>query len=209
MSTTGEPLVISALEHFSYCPRQCALVHLESVWDENIFTTRGRHVHESVHEEGTQFIEGERHERALPIWSKRLGLTGKSDLVEFRAGVPFPVEYKSGKKRKGRHEELQLCAQAVCLEEMFGMIVARGALYWHGSRKRQEVEITEELRVRLELTVPRLRDLLERRILPEPPNDERCPACSLIEACIPRVIGQRSRLRTMIEALFLLEDLEN
>jgi len=91
---------------------------------------------------------------ALPIWSKRLGLTGKSDLVEFRSGVTYPVEYKSGKKRKGRHEELQLCAQAVCLEEMFGVTVAWGALYWHGSRKRQEVEITEELRVRLELTVP-------------------------------------------------------
>lgn len=209
MGLADEPVVISALEHFSYCPRQCALVRLDSVWDENLFTTRGRHLHESVHEEGTEFIEGERHERSLPIWSKRLGLTGKSDLVEFRGGVPFPVEYKSGKKRRGRHEELQLCAQAVCLEEMFGVTVERGALYWHGSRKRQEVEITEELRVRLELTVPRLRDLLERRILPEPPNDERCPECSLIEACMPRVLGERTRLKRMIGELFRLEESES
>jgi len=201
----GELVVISALERFSYCPRQCALVHLESAWEENLFTTRGRHLHESVHEEGTELIAGERHERSLPIWSRRLGLTGKSDLVEFRDGIPYPVEYKVGKKRKGRHEELQLCAQAVCLEEMFGVTVECGAIYWHGSRKRQEVAVTEELRVRLELTVPRLRELLERRILPEPPNDERCPDCSLNAACMPGTISNSGKLRRFVAELFNID----
>lgn len=200
-----EPLAISALEHFSYCPRQCALIHIESVWDENLFTTKGRHVHESVHEEGTEFIEGERHERSLPIWSRRLGLTGKADLVEFRGGVPYPVEYKSGKKRKGRHEELQLCAQAVCLEEMFGVIVTRGSLYWHGSRQRQEIEFTDILRDRLEAITPALRELIERRILPEPVNDARCPDCSLIEACMPAIVKNNARLRRVVAELFSID----
>lgn len=203
MNLVLEPVVVSAVAQFSYCPRRCALIHIDCTWNENIHTTRGRHLHESVHEEGTDYIEGKRHERALPIWSKRLGLTGKSDLVEFRDGIPYPVEYKSGKKRSGRHEELQLCAQAVCLEEMFDVRVERGALYWHGSRKRQEVEIAEELRVRLELTVPRLRDLLERRILPEPPNDARCPDCSLIDACMPAAISNSVQLRRFVAELFV------
>lgn len=89
---------------------------------------------------------------------------------------------------------------------MFGVTVEHGALYWHGSRKRQEVEITEELRALLELTVPHLRELLERRILPKPPNDERCPECSLIEACVPRVLGEQGKLRAALQDLFTLDE---
>ena len=202
----AEQVLISALEHYSYCPRQCALIHIESVWDENVYTTRGRHVHEGVDEETSHFLEGVRFERALPIWSRRLNLVGKADLVEFPDGVPYPVEYKSGKARRGRHEELQLCAQAVCLEEMFGIAVNRGALFWHGSRKRQEVLITDELRGRLEDLIPALSDLIEKCFVPPPVNDARCPECSLLESCIPAVVAEKQRVTQALVKLFALDD---
>ena len=145
-----EPIMISALEHFSYCPRQCGLIHLEQSFDENIYTMRGRDVHENVDVESSKVAAGVRYERALPIWSRRLNLTGKADLVEFHGEVPFPVEYKSGRHRKGSHEALQLCAQAVCLEEMFGFKVEKGAIYWHASRERLEVLFDSAARARLE-----------------------------------------------------------
>jgi len=129
-----DPIMISALEHYSYCPRQCALIHVEQVWGENLYTMRGRDVHENVDVESSHEVAGIRYERALPLWSKRLNLVGKADLVEFHGETPYPVEYKSGTHRAGHHEALQLCAQAICLEEMFGVPVEKGALFWHGSR---------------------------------------------------------------------------
>ncbi len=133
-----DPIMISALEHYSYCPRQCALIHVEQVWGENLYTMRGRDVHENVDVESSHDVAGILYERALPLWSKRLNLVGKADLVEFHGETPYPVEYKSGTHRAGHHEALQLCAQAICLEEMFGVPVEKGALFWHGSRERRE-----------------------------------------------------------------------
>ena len=123
----GIPLVLlSMLEHYSYCPRQCALIHVEQTFDENLYTQRGRFLHERVDEPGGE-REGEvRAERALSLWSERLGLIGKADLVEFYGETPYPVEFKSGKRRKWGHDDLQLCAQALCLEEMTGQPVPKG-----------------------------------------------------------------------------------
>src|SRR5687768_7704070 len=109
-------ILISALEHWSYCPRQCALIHLEQTYDENLFTLRGNRAHRSVDEAGAAAAAGERVIRGLPLWSDRLGLTGRADLVEFREDVPYPVEHKAGRRRNWAHEALQLCAQALCLE---------------------------------------------------------------------------------------------
>ncbi len=201
-----EPVMVSALEHFSYCPRQCALIHLENVWDENVYTMRGRGVHESVDEETSEVIDGVRCEKALPIWSKRLGLVGKADLVEFREGIPYPVEYKSGRRRRGIHETLQLCAQAVCLEEMFGVRIEKGALYWHGSRGRKEVIITAELRAQLDETLAAIRRMIEEWVVPPPVNDSRCEDCSLKESCLPAVAGNARANRRAIKELFAIEE---
>lgn len=198
----AEPVMLSMLEHYSYCPRQCALIHVEQVWDENLYTLRGRDVHERVDEIGGESRQGVRIERALPVWCERLGLVGKADVVEFVDGVPCPVEYKSGRSRKGRPETLQLCAQALCLEEMFGVAVPKGALYWHGSRERREVVFTEAMRAEVERVAQAVRTMLEERRVPPPVNDKRCDGCSLKESCLPAVIAEKERGRKAARELF-------
>src|SRR5262249_17768656 len=146
-------VLVSALEHWSYCPRQCALIHLDQVWDENLYTLRGRHAHDKVDVPDTDLRDGVRIERGLPIWSDRLGLVGKADVVEFHDGTPYPVEYKHAPRRRPEHDALQLCAQALCLEEMSGRPVPRGAIYHHSSRRRREVAFTAALRARTEHAV--------------------------------------------------------
>ena len=184
-----DPIAISALQHWSYCPRQCGLIHVEQTFSENLYTIRGRHVHERADKPGNEARRGARIERALPLWSRRLGLTGKADTVEFVDGVPYPVEYKVGGRKAGGHDELQLAAQALCLEEMLGGAVPRGALYYHASRQRHEVPIDAALRKRVEETVAAIRAMLASGELPPAPNDSRCPKCSLIDSCLPGVVG--------------------
>jgi len=202
MTYKEEPVQVSALEHWSYCPRQCALIHLESVWEENVYTMRGRDVHERVDDASSHEAAGVRVERALPIWSKRLNLTGRADVVEFHEGVPYPVEYKSGRHRKGRHEALQLCAQALCLEEMLGVKIEKGALYWHGSRERKEVVFTHELRRQVEEAATEVHAMIAEKRLPPPVNDGRCADCSLREACLPHVAGDAEKSRRATKDLF-------
>jgi CRISPR-associated exonuclease Cas4 len=184
-----DPIAISALQHWSYCPRQCGLIHVEQTFSENLYTVRGRHVHERADKPGNETRRGARIERALPLWSRRLGLTGKADTVEFVDGVPYPVEYKVGGRKAGGHDEVQLGAQALCLEEMLGVAVPRGALYYHASRQRHEVAIDAALRQRVEETVAAIRAMLGSGELPPAPNDSRCPKCSLIDSCLPGVVG--------------------
>lgn len=202
MTDQPDPIMVSALEHYSYCPRQCALIHLEHVWDENVYTMRGRDVHERVDEASSHETAGVRVERALPIWSKRLNLTGRADVVEFHDGVPYPVEYKSGRHRKGHHEELQLCAQAVCLEEMLNIKVDKGALYWHGSRERKEVVLTEALKEKVGDIAAAVHEMLVTRHMPPPVNDKRCEDCSLREACLPNVAGNAMKNKKAVQELF-------
>lgn len=197
-------IMVSALEHYSYCPRQFALIHLEQSFDENIYTMRGRDVHENVDIESSRESAGVRYERALPIWSRRLNITGRADLVEFHGGVPYPVEYKSGRHRSGTHESLQLCAQAACLEEMLDVKVEKGAIYWHGSRERREVLFTGAMRGHLEEVCAAVQVVLERRQLPPPVNDKRCRDCSLKESCLPQVVGEKNRSRKAARELFSL-----
>ena len=180
--------MISALEHYVYCPRQCALIHIEQVFDENIFTLRGRMEHERTDEPESSIEYGVRVERAVPLWSDRLGLVGKSDVVEFHGDTPYPVEYKHGAKRKKTHDDVQLCAQAFCLEEMLGATIPRGAIFHHSSRRRREVEFTPELRAETERVIIETRQLLLNGVLPPPVNDARCENCSLRSACMPEIL---------------------
>lgn len=127
-------------------------------------------------------------------------------MVEFHGEVPYPVEYKSGRHRKGRHEELQACAQAICLEEMLGMKVEKGALYWHGSRERKEIIFTNELRQQVEESAAAVHAMISGRRMPPPVNDRRCTDCSLKESCMPRVVDDKARCRKAAEELFVIEE---
>lgn len=181
-----ELVPVSALQHYVYCPRQCALIHVERVWEENVYTLRGRRVHERADTPGAADRGDVRLERALPIWSERLGLIGQADVVEFLPdGTPYPVEYKSGPRLARRADEVQLCAQAICLEEMFGRPVPRGALYYHGTRRRREIAFTNVLREEVERVIREVRHLLQQQQLPAPAGDRRCRHCSLFDTCLP------------------------
>ncbi|WP_234554066.1 CRISPR-associated protein Cas4 [Thermus caliditerrae] len=182
-----EPIPISALQHYVYCPRQCALIHVEGVWEENLFTLRGRRAHEGVDVPEGMVREGVRVEYALPLFSERLGLVGRADVVEFHGGAPYPVEHKVGPRRARLADEVQLCAQALCLEEMLGVEVPRGALFYRASRRRREVRFTPELRALVERTAVEVRALLESARLPPPVHDARCRDCSLVDACMPHL----------------------
>lgn len=177
-------VLISALEHFSFCPRQCGLIHIERTFDENVYTIRGRLAHETV-DEGTA-TEGPdaRVLRGIPLWSERLGIRGRADVVELRDNGAYPIEYKVGPPR-GPHAAIQLCAQALCLEEMLGQPIARGALFHHATRRRVEIQFSAALRAQTLLTIEGVRRLLATSILPPAPNDARCVHCSLIDSCMP------------------------
>lgn len=202
MNNVADPIMLSALEHYAYCPRQCALIHLEQVWDENLYTMRGRDVHENVDTESSHDVAGVRYERALPIWCRRLNLTGRADLVEFHGETPYPVEYKSGRRKRGAPETLQLCAQAICLEEMFGVPIDKGALFWHGSKERREIVFTDAMREQVEQVTAAVRDMLDKRITPPPVNDQRCDHCSLRESCLPAVVADKRRSSRAVRELF-------
>ncbi len=192
---------LSALQHWCYCPRQCALIHVDQIFQENLYTLRGRAVHRQVDTPGLEVRAGLRVERALPVWSDRLGLIGKCDVVEFEPdGTPYPVEYKAGSRAKAAWiaacDDLQLAAQAICLEEMTGRPVPAGAVFYAGSRRRREVRIDAALCECVEAAATAVRSLLAEAALPAPVFDERCAKCSLAEACQPSARIEAGRLYT-------------
>ncbi len=166
---------------------------------------RGNDLHERVHEESSHEQAGMRLERSLPIWSRRLNLTGRSDLVEFHKEIPYPVEYKAGRRRRGIPETIQLCAQALCLEEMFGVPIVKGAIFWHGSRERMEIVFSDAMREQVERVTLAVGEMLEQRITPPPVNDKRCENCSLKESCLPGVVSDKARGRKAARELFQVE----
>lgn len=192
-------VLISAIEHYSYCPRQCALIHVEKVFDENVFTLRGSMSHERVDRPVDNVQDGVKTERALPIWSERYGLQGKADVVEFHPdGSVYPVEYKLDTRKVSGHDDLQLCAQAICLEEMLDRPVLRGAVYSGSARHRREVEFTDDLRKRTLDTVEAIRSMQDQGSLPEPVDDPRCPNCSLVHVCMPSLVSMWTGFDTFI-----------
>lgn len=198
-----EPIPLSALNQWSYCPRRCCLIHIEGEFTDNIHTARGTAEHKRADDFRQETQIGRRVETALPVWSDRLGLVGKCDVVEFLAdGTPYPVEYKHGARKKWMNDDIQLAAQAMCLEEMTGKPVPFGAIYHASSRRRREVAITAELRQAVETCVAEVRAALRGLTLPPPLNDKRCRECSLAELCQPVLLAKRERRGRFAKTLF-------
>lgn len=190
---------ISALNHFLYCPRRFALVHIEQVWFENRFTAEGRVMHERVDREGSSDRGKVRIEYGHRLVSRKLSLVGQADVVEFHrpeegstVWIPYPVEYKRGKPKKDLSDKVQLCAQGMCLEEMYGVEVAEGSLFYGKTRRRQVVLLNRELREETTETAKRLHNMIRERVTPAPVNDARCENCSFLEFCMPRICGRKS-----------------
>lgn len=205
---TSEPVNISALNQYAYCPRRCGLIYLEGEFDQNIHTARGNAEHERVDQAAhVAGKDGARVDYALPVWSETVGLIGKCDVVEhWPDGSVYPVEYKHGPRGKWLNDDLQLTAQALCLEEMFGRSVPKGAIFHASSRRRREVVFTPELCILVAQTVEAIRAMLASERLPPPVNDARCRECSLKDLCQPEAIAARSRQLRLKAGLFDTDD---
>lgn len=221
-TSTGEDFaMISALQHYMFCKRQCALIHIEGVWSENWLTATGRVMHERVDARGTESRRDLRQATALRLFSRRLGIAGVADMVEFyRAAAerdsdgrkiaarlpgaagfwrPFPVEYKRGKPKAHRADEVQLCAQAFCLEEMLGVEIPAGALFYGATRRRADVSFDPELRHLTQEVADGVRVLLASGRTPPPEYGKHCAACSLAEDCQPKTLASRRSARAWLD----------
>lgn len=185
-----DPLAISALQHYAYCPRQYALIHVEQAWSENRYTAEGRILHKRVDSAEPEQRGSTRFERGVSVLSKELGLTGKLDLLEVESGDPptyTPVEYKRGKPKTEDWDRVQLCAQALCIEEMKSVQVSQGAIWYWDIRHRVSVGIDSELRDATKSIVDNARKLLSQGKTPPPTtHKKRCRACSLADICQPQ-----------------------
>lgn len=208
-SDPDDPLPISALQHAVYCMRQAALIHIERIWAENRFTAEGRVLHDVAHEAGSRKSRGVRRVTALPLASRRLNLAGVADVIEFHVGsdgeIAFPIEYKRGKPKLHRADEVQLCAQALCLEEMAGRPVPEGALFYGETKRRVAVPFDAELRKLTVDTALAFGALVAEGRTPPPVwKAGRCRACSLIELCRPKAMAKSAlgfRQRALAAAL--------
>ena len=200
---TDEPIVaISAIEHFVYCPRQCALIHCDGVWSDNAHTVRGSRTHRRVDTGHDRRERGRLVLRAIPLWSETLGLSGRANAVEIERGAVRPVEYKSG-VRHGSAADLQLCAQALCLEEMLGVEIPDGYVWDGGPRRRVRVVFTLALRREVGEIIQKIRRQLLTASLPEAPNDRRCAECQLLHHCLPELTSAPQKVsRYMANVVF-------
>ncbi|HVU32027.1 MAG TPA: CRISPR-associated protein Cas4 [Opitutaceae bacterium] len=183
---------LSALQHYAFCPRQCALIHVERLWAENVLTAEGRVLHERAHELGTESRRDLRVARGLPLESSSLGLHGVADIVEFHrqsdgSWQPFPVEYKRGRPKHEPIDAVQLCAQAICLEEMLGARVPTGALFYGKVHRRHDVLFDEALRSETQRLATEIHTLLRAGRPPPAIYAARCHSCSLFDLCQPRI----------------------
>lgn len=194
---------LSAVNHYLYCPRRAGLIHVEGIFTDNHHTVLGNQLHQAVDIAGYETVRGVTLLRALPVWSERLGLSGKCDVVERHPeGTLVPVEFKIGKRRKFDNDDVQLCAQALCLEEMFGRDVPRGAIFHAKSRRRRAVELTDELRRRTEESIWAVHQLVEEEAVPQAVHKPQCSECSLFESCMPEVTSSPLMLAHFGRAVF-------
>jgi CRISPR-associated exonuclease Cas4 len=200
-------LPLSGIQHLLFCERQWALIHIEQQWEENRLTEEGRVLHDRVHESGTENRPGMIAARGLRLRSLRLGLAGEADVVEFHRAqneqpgavrldrqsgwwTPFPVEYKRGRPKRDAWDEVQLCAQALCLEETYGVVIAAGALFYGTTRRRTPVAFDQALRERTEALARRMHELYTARITPPALYEKKCENCSLKQRCMPTLAGK-------------------
>lgn len=202
--TAREPINLSALNQYAYCPRRCGLIYLEGEFADNVHTARGNAEHEHVDRIAHITVaSGVRVEYALPVWSERLDLVGRCDVVEFWPnGTVLPVEHKHGARKRWVNDDVQVAAQAICLEEMLGRPVNAGAVYHSTSRRRREVAVTLELTQLVAQIVDAIRAMLESGVLPAPIVHRRCRECSLKEVCQPEAVAAVQRLRDMRREFF-------
>jgi len=181
-----DSLPISALQHWLFCPRQCALIHVERLWTENRLTAEGRALHERADDGHPESRDGIRVLRAVSVASEAHGLHGVADVVEMRGSVPYPIEYKRGRPKAHRADDVQLCAQALCLEEMTGQSVSEGALFYGRNRRRVVVAVDGDLRALTLAVATDVRAAIAAGALPPPVHDpRRCNACSMHNLCRP------------------------
>lgn len=215
----GRYLLISGIQHFKFCRRQWALIHIEQQWEENVHTVIGELMHKRVHD---PYLTEKRKDviiaRALPVSSRTLGISGECDVVEFHKcedGIRiyghrglysvYPVEYKKGKPKLTEEDKLQLAAQAMCLEEMFSMPVEEGAVYYGEIRRRESVQITEELREEVRSMFQEMHQYYDRHYTPNVKYSRNCSACSLKEVCLPK-LGKTVSVKTYIGQMLGEED---
>ena len=198
---------ISALNQYVYCPRRCYLIHAEGEFTGNIHTESGTREHERVDQLAHDVKKGVRIEFALPVWSDTLGISGRCDVVEFHPdGTVFPVEYKHGKRKQWDNDDIQVAAQAMCLEEMLKTSISRAAIYHIQTRRRREVSIDQKLRNEVSATIKAVINLLNGSQCPPPTEHiKRCPQCSLNELCNPELLNEKSRLQQLSAQLFTIE----
>ncbi len=194
---------LSALQHYAFCPRQCALIHNEQVWAENWLTAQGKVLHQRVDRGEPETRKGVRYERGVLVSAELLGITGKLDLVEIElsTGNMKPVEYKRGKPKRDSWDRIQLCAQGLCLEEMQGRPVRSGALWYWQTRHRDDVEFTKQLRDETRTAIAGVRDLLASGQTPKAAYEKKCDSCSLYDLCNPKLSGN-DRSARYVHALF-------
>lgn len=197
MTDDSQLLPISALQHLLFCRRQCALIHIEGLWAENRLTAEGRVLHNRAHDGPAESRSGVRIARGLELKSERLGLYGRSDVVEFHindtgASQPFPVEYKRGKPKSNDIDRVQLCAQAICLEEMLHTEVPVGAIYYGRTRRRIDVVFDTSLRNVTEQAAGDLHELIASGQTPAAQRQPKCDSCSLLHLCLPDALRPRA-----------------
>lgn len=198
-------VALSALQHYLYCPRQCALIHVEQLWEESRHTAEGRILHERADKPKVERRKGVRTAMAMPLAAYELGITGIADVVEFhqteQGEQAFPVEYKRGKPKAHRADEVQLCAQALCLESMLHQSVPAGALYYGQTRRRADVLFDAELRQLTLDTIVAVRTMIAAGKTPTAQyNAKRCDACSLLDLCQPKILGRSRNVNDWLAA---------
>jgi CRISPR-associated exonuclease Cas4 len=203
MYTTEDLIQLSALQHMVFCERQCALIHIEQTWTESGRTAEGRIMHERVHDESRESRGDIRIGYGVSLRSLRLGLIGKADVVEFHrqpdgSWQPFPVEYKRGKPKADDCDKVQLCAQAICLEEMLSVAIPAGALFYGQTWHRLDVVFDESLRRETEETARRAHALIASGRTPPPAYEKRCESCSLMADCLPKTIQKRRSVKSYL-----------
>lgn len=206
MSDDTQTLMLSALQHYAYCPRQFALIHVEQAWADNRFTAEGNILHERVDSGVAEQRKGIHYERGVMLKSQHYGLTGKMDLLEIEQSEPLkylPVEYKRGKPKVDDWDRVQVCAQALCIEEMRDTSVAEGAIWYWEVRRRETIQIDDALRATTVAAIEGAHAILASGKTP-PPTDKikRCRACSLADLCEPDTF-RRDHSSTYVEAIFL------
>lgn len=203
MYAIDDLLPLSALQHIVFCERQCALIYTEQAWAENRLTVEGKIMHEHVHDESRESRGDVRIDYGVSLRSLRLGIVGKADVVEFHRRVdgswlPFPVEYKRGKPKVDNCDKVQLCAQAICLEEMLDVLIPGGALFYGQTRHRLDVIFNEALRLETEKKAQQTHDLVTSGLTPKPIYEKRCENCSLRAECLPKAIQKQRSVKSYL-----------